>query len=263
MNNLEIKKLVTKQLSYDINCEVDKFYKVNTVVNNNLHQKRRFFYKEEPAFLRAININQNVIIACDKQIKSWSEKFVNDIPGYRFFDSIQLNALNNELKKYNQQVGMIGEYFLPNIDIIENIETNFKYEILMDKEIKKLYTDKRFPMALMYKDETKRKDNMAVVAYDLENNIMGVSGSTLDSDVLCSVGVDVIKKYRNKGIGLALTKIITKALLAEGFIPYLGASIGNIKSKKLAHNAGYYPFWIELETYSINKSNTFLKPEYQ
>ncbi|MFO7968734.1 MAG: GNAT family N-acetyltransferase [Candidatus Izemoplasmatales bacterium] len=263
MNNQEIKNIVTKQLAFDLNCQLEDFFDKNKAVNNHAHKKRRYFYSDEHKFLHAININQNVIVACDSRIKPWIRNLIKTISGYRFFDSIQLNVINKELKKYHQQVGMIGEYFLPDVDKIIVGDINFRYEILKDKQILKLYKDKRFPMALMYKAEKKRKDNVAIVAYTKDNNIMGVAGSTLDSDIMCSIGIDVIDNHRNKGLGLALTNILTKALLDEGYIPYIGASIGNITSKNLAHKAGYYPFWIEMESYSINKSNTFLEEKFR
>ncbi|MFW5889121.1 MAG: GNAT family N-acetyltransferase [Bacillota bacterium] len=260
MNNLEIKTIVIEQLTYDLNCKQKDFFIDNKVINNSLHKNRRYFF---PRFLHAINLNQNVVVACDKSIKPWIESFIKTFPGYRFFDSIQLNVINKELSKYNQQIGMIGEYFLPDVDKIKTEEVSFKYEILKNEDIYKLYKDKRFPMALMYETKAKRKDNLAIVAYDSNDNIMGVAGSTLDSNYMCSVGVDVIKKYRNKGIGLDLTKFLTKALLDDGYIPYIGASIGNIASKNLAHKAGYYPFWIELETYTIKKANQYLAKKYK
>lgn len=257
MNQNKLETLVKEQLKLELN--IKEFTNSNQTSLSVFNKNMRKFYKEAP-FFYGVSFGSYNYITCDKSIYKDISSFNKYVNSYRMFEAYNIDLINNILSKHNYKISFLGEYYLPKINYKRTIKSKYKIEILTNDQIKKLYIHKQFKNALYYDSNEYRKDIVAVVAYDQEK-IIGVSGATLDSKYLCSVGIDVIKEYQNNSIGTVLVNVITNYLLDLGLIPYYGVSISNIKSKRLALKCGYYPFWIEMNSLKIDKIKTFIDEE--
>jgi RimJ/RimL family protein N-acetyltransferase len=177
--------------------------------------------------------------------------FVSKHLGFRCFDMPQLNILNNEFNKYNKRVGIIAEYYLPDITKSREVNPDFDIKILIDDEVTSLYDDDRFHMALGYNSESERRDVIAVVGYK-NGEVIGVAGASNDSDTMWQVGIDVIPDFRERGVAAVLTKIITNEILKLGIVPFYGTAWSNIASKNTAISSGYKSAWVELAATDIS-----------
>ena len=88
---------------------------------------------------------------------------------------------------------------------------------------------------------------LAVVAMDGEE-IMGMAGVSADTPELWQIGIDVLPKYRRRGIAKTLVGLLRDECFRRGAIPYYGTSLSNISSWKTALACGFIPTWIESES---------------
>jgi predicted GNAT family acetyltransferase len=60
---------------------------------------------------------------------------------------------------------------------------------------------------------------------------MGMAGASEDSKTLYQIGINVLPKYRGKGIGTNLVALLKQELLKRGKVPFYGTSVSHIISK--------------------------------
>lgn len=83
----------------------------------------------------------------------------------------------------------------------------------------------------------------------------------IDTDLLYQIGIDVLPQYRNNGIAVTLTSILTEEILKMGKIPYYGTCWANIASRKVARKCGYFPAWVEMNAISLEEAKGFVAEE--
>lgn len=251
MNNEDIKRIAMEQSAIDLNCNIEDFFqqKNKVVLSQKNAGCKKYF--EQPHFCQFACYGNALVASVDKRLEMFMNSFVNKHLGFRCFDMPQLNKLNTEFNKYNKCVGIIAEYYLPDITKKREVNPDFDIKIVIDDEITSLYDDDRFQMALSYSCESERRDVIAVVGYR-NGEIIGVAGASNDSDTMWQVGIDVIPDFRNKGAASVLTKIITNEILKLGIVPFYGTAWSNIASKNTAISSGYKSAWVELAAADIN-----------
>ena len=113
------------------------------------------------------------------------------------------------------------------------------------EQIHELYVYRGFENALEYDHASPRPDVLAVAAWRGQS-LVGIAGSSADSDDLWQVGVDVATAARGAGIGRALVGILTEAILAAGKVPYYSTAVANLRSAALALGLGYRLAWTDV-----------------
>lgn len=112
-------------------------------------------------------------------------------------------------------------------------------------DLRALYLFRGFDNALEYDGASDRPDMLAVAGWRGQT-LVGIAGSSADSDELWQVGVDVVAPERGRGIGRALVGAATAAVLSAGKVPYYSTAIGNLHSAAIALSLGYWLGWTEV-----------------
>ena len=234
-----------EQLAIDLNSAKEDFDKTTNTVTilSNSNFKRRNI--TDDLFLFMACFGKGAVAAVDKELEVFMTKYLKDMDGFRCFD-MPLDVLEKELKKHGVVISEIEELYLLESMEVKCIHTTLDYEILEGDEVKKIYSDDRFHMALGYSREYERKDMLAVVAYD-KGEILGVAGASNDTDQIWQIGLEVVCEHRGHHVATDIVKIISNEVLKRGKIPYYGTAWSNIASKRVAINAGYKPAWVELK----------------
>lgn len=138
-------------------------------------------------------------------------------------------------------------HYVPNGDYTKDvfISLNCECEYLSGGNILALSGLNGFENALAFDDNGSTSTKSVYVAKD-KNRIIGVAGAAESSvNGVWEIGVDVMEKYRNFGLGTYLVRELTKELLARSIIPFYSASVTNIGSQMVASRCDYIPFWID------------------
>lgn len=250
MKNCDIKELVLKQLSIDMNCDPEDFgSRQNKVVpNRQLVGRRRFFTR--PRFCHIACFGSAAVAVADERIHDFLRGFMEqNQEGYSLFTMPQLSFLNEELFKFHVCVGRIPEYFLPDVTVKPDLRTEFDIKVLSENDIRALCQDKQFSNAigLGSSPNAERRDVLAAVGYH-DGRMIGVAGASNDTDSLWQIGIDVVPEFRGLGVASVLTGTLREEILARGKIPYYGVAWSNIASIRTALRCGFKPAWVEMQS---------------
>ena len=73
-----------------------------------------------------------------------------------------------------------------------------------------------------------------------------MAGCSEDAAGWQQIGIDVMPKYRSRGIGTFLVSLLRNKIIENGDIPFYGTQIANIHSWNIAIKSGFRPAWIEI-----------------
>lgn len=153
------------------------------------------------------------------------------------------------MQEFRHEIADIHHYYLPNDNglSVEPI-TNIKwYE---QEELFQFKNDNRFREALAC--DKNHPDVLAVAAFD-GDNIMGMAGSSSDSETMLQIGIDILPKYRGRGIGTNLVTLLKNEILSRGKIPFYGTVESHFYSQNIAISSGFFPAWAELYSKPIKR----------
>ena len=76
--------------------------------------------------------------------------------------------------------------------------------------------------------------------------LIGLAGCSMDCEDMWQIGVDVLPKYRRKGIASALTSKLALEIIKRGKVPFYCCAWSNLKSVGNALKSGFKPAWVEM-----------------
>lgn len=243
----EILKIAKAQLALDYNCHISDFEKKQNTINENKLIKGRRLYNSDGCFFKAVCFCGKVIISTSPQMISWCEEELLHTDSAWFTEFYKLRAIDNKLNEFGHEIADIHHYYLPNpkftkVKQITNI-TWFEHQ-----EIFQFENDGRFEEAFAFNNNF--PDVLAVAAVE-GNQIMAMAGASADCDDIWQIGIDVMPKYRGRGIGTNLVALLKQEILRRGKVPFYGTVESHIYSQNIAINAGFFPAWLELHSRKI------------
>ena len=189
-----------------------------------------------------VSYGNNVVAQVSERTKSAVSEYINKFDAYRCFETPQINLLNDLLAPFDLKVCFMAEYFLPDVTKLKELGCGYELRVLHKEDFADLYV-KQWSNCLTFHD--RERDLLAVGAYD-NDKLIGLAGCSSDCEMMYQIGVDVLPKYRRKGIASAVTSKLALEILALGKVPFYCAAWSNIKSVRNAIKSGFRPAWVEL-----------------
>ena len=242
----ELLEIIKDQLAIEYSCPAKDFSSPDNIITVSADNKNKRHYIDGTFFFQMATFGENAVITADKSIHEWLGEYIKDKKGYWLFEHNHLMAIEGELIKYNKKLWTTHHMFLS----ARNTEPkgiDYKIKWFEENEVHQFYETKLYPNALSKKYDPKRKDVLAVAAYD-GDRIIGMAGCSADTPLLWQVGIDVNVNYRGKGIGTELVTLLKNETENRGKIPFYGTSLSNLHSWGIALNSGFFPAWIEIAT---------------
>ena len=240
-----------KQLALELNCTPSDFRAKETVITlPALHEGRRSYSPGMP-FLQMATCGMNTVIMADECLHEFLHELAKDkdAQGHHLFEFDNLTKLDEEVKKYGYQMYHTHHMFLPCGSV--SAEERFRVKWLYDDEIRPFYGDPRFPNAIAFPEPCPvRPDRIAVIALD-GDTIMGMAGCSEDAPHWQQIGIDVLPKYRSRGIGSCLVTLLRNRIIEIGDTPFYGTAAANVQSQNIAVKSGFKPAWVETEARKI------------
>ncbi len=242
-----------KQLSIDFNSTSSDFRaKENIITLPALNEGRRSYSPGKP-FLQMATCGTNTVIMADECLHEFLRELIKDTEGHRLFEFDILMKINEELKRYGYRLNPTHHMFLPCQDIMPENRCQVKW--LYDDDIAQFYGDPRFPNAIAFPAPCPvRPDRIAVIALD-EDEIMGMTGCSEDAPHWQQIGIDVLPRYRSRGIGAYLVTLLKNRIIEMGDIPFYGTAAANIQSQNIAVKAGFKHAWVETDAVKDEEEN--------
>lgn len=247
MTNQEILQCALKQSAIDLHCEPEDFLAAeNKIVISGTNENARR-YLTLPFACNLVSYGNNVVASIDDKLRDIVSGYINKYPVEHLFETPNMQVINTALMQYGLQVCFMAEYFLPDMNVLQELPCDYEMRILEQKDFEKLYLPE-WSNALS--EERKILDVLGVGAYE-EDRLIGLAGCSADCETMWQIGVDVLPPYRRQGIAAALTARLALETFARGKVPFYCAAWSNIKSVRNAIRAGFRPAWVEMTAREI------------
>ena len=141
-----------------------------------------------------------------------------------------------------QKICFMAEYFLPDVNLLSQIDCGYKLRLLTQSDFYDLYLPE-WSNALC--EKRKALDVVGIGAYDGER-LVGLAGCSADCEKMWQIGIDVLPDYRRQAIAAALTSTLAVQILDRGKVPFYCSAWSNIRSVRNALKCGFRPAWVEM-----------------
>lgn len=240
----EIWKIAIEQSAEDLGCKADDFLsKENVIVPYKLGVNARKYLKL-PITCNFVSYGNNLVVGVTDEVFEIVKEYVNKFDFYHCFETPNLNWLNERINPIGHKVCFMAEYFLPDLQKIQNQNNYCKYElkIMNQSHFQSLYLPE-WSNALC--EKRKELDILGVGAYE-GNKLVGLAACSSDGEKMWQIGIDVLPEYRNQGIASTITRTLALEILNRGKVPFYCSAWSNIRSVRNAIKSGFVPAWVEM-----------------
>lgn len=240
--NREILQIAMGQSATDANCELSDFCKPeNVIVISSVNESARKYLKL-PFECNLISYGNNIVASVKEEYKELVASYIKKYPIEHCFETPNMHVLNDEMQKHGLRVCFMAEYFLPDVNALAELESEYELRILEQKDFVDLYKPE-WKNALC--EKRRELDVLGIAAYDGEKRI-GLAACSADCESMWQIGVDVLPEYRRRGIASALTSRLAIEIMDRGKVPFYCAAWSNLKSVRNAIKSGFRPAWVEM-----------------
>lgn len=256
MDNQEILEIAMKQSAIDLSCEKSDFERSeNVIVTSKVDQMARK-YLELPFDCNLVTYGNNIVASINPQYYELAKNYIDSYDVGHCFETPNIYVLNDIFVPYGLRICFMAEYFLPDLEVLEELQCAYELKILESPDFTELYT-KEWMNALSA--ARKELDVLGVGAYN-GDTLIGLAACSADCDRMWQIGVDVLSDYRRKGIASAITSKLAIEILKRNKIPFYCCAWCNLKSVRNAIKAGFRPAWAEMSIKSkkfVDKMNFY------
>lgn len=242
LTNERIKQIALQQSAIDANCKVGDFTcgrNVVTVSKENAFARK---YLKLPHVCNLISYGDNIVATISEEYRDIVTNYINKYPVEHCFETPNMHVLNDAFQELGYRVCFMAEYFLPDVKALTALACDYEIKLLQADVFKELYTAE-WSNALC--EKRKELDILGVGAYD-GGKLIGLAACSADCEKMWQIGVDVLPKYRRKGIASALTSRLAIEILDRDKVPFYCCAWSNLKSAGNAIKSGFRPAWVEM-----------------
>ena len=271
-----IESELKQMLALDFNCNAEDFDKKENIIVVPKELPGRREYTPKKAFFSMVTMGKNVVMNAPEEMHEWLVNWGKGRESIWLFEHHNLMELEEELAKYGKRLWQSHHMFLPKarmeevsvgdgtqregmeslnpagsvVGDLQEFKDGFEIQWFEQKDIHALYGREEFPNALCDCFKPERPDVLAVGAVH-EGQLIGLAGCSADTKLFWQIGIDVLPKWRGKGIATTLVKLLKNEVFRRGAIPFYGTSLSNLGSWHVALGSGFYPAWVEIATKEV------------
>lgn len=242
MTNKEIWEIALRQSAVDLNCQPEDFLRTDFVITESKASSDARKYLPLPFDCDMVSYGSNVVATIHPKYRKIVEAYLSAYPVGNAFETPHLYKLSEAFRPYGLDVCFMAEYFLPDVERLQELPCRYEQKVLFSEDFADLYTEE-WSNALCAK--RRHLDVLALGAYD-GDKLIGLAGCSADCDGMWQIGVDVLPEYRRQGVASALTSHLALEVLARGKVPFYCCAWCNLKSARNAIRSGFTPAWVEL-----------------
>ena len=119
MTNEKILAIAMAQSAIDCNCSADDFTKEENVIVISEQSKLVRSYLELPFSCQMVSYGNNIVASIQEEYRDIVQHYLENYPVEHCFETPNLHALNEVLLPYGQKICFMAEYFLQDVDRLE------------------------------------------------------------------------------------------------------------------------------------------------
>lgn len=240
--NQDILQVAMEQSAIDAACRPEDFKSSENRVVESIFDPRARRYLTLPFDCHLISYGNNIVASTTEKYRGIVSNYIHRFPMEHCFETPNLHVLNDALGQDGLRICFMAEYFLPDVQLLQERACRYSIKLLFPADFETLYTPE-WSNALC--EKRKQLDVLGVGAYD-GDCLVGLAGCSADCDTMWQIGIDVLPEYRRQGIASALTSRLALEILKRGKVPFYCAAWSNIRSVRNAIKSGFRPAWVEM-----------------
>ncbi len=242
MTNQDILLTALKQSAIDSGCSPEDFLKNENIIARSCSHPDARKYLHLPFDADLTSYGHNIVASVSPELEGVVRDYISKYTFYHCFETPNMLTLQEDLKPFGMGVCFMAEYFLPDVEVLKPLPCDYELRVLTQEDFEYLYKPE-WSNALC--ENRKHLDVLGVGAYD-GGKLIGLAGCSADCDGMWQIGVDVLPKYRHKGIAASLVSNLACEILKRGKVPFYCCAWSNIASARTAIKAGFKPAWVQL-----------------
>ena len=244
-SNKEILRIALEQSAIDSNCKWDDFLKKENVTVISVANPAARRYLKLPHVCDLTSYGDNIVATISEEYREIVESYINKYAVEHCFETPNMHVLDDAFRPYGLGVCFMGEYFLPDVDILKPLPCKFETKVLEQADFTDLY---KLEWSNALCEDRKQLDVLGVGAYD-KGELIGLAACSADGDTMWQIGINVMKEGRGRNLGAFLTILMKEEVLRRGKLPFYGTAESHIQSQKVAIKSGFIPTWYEAYWY--------------
>ena len=242
MTNQDILNVAMQQSAIDSQCKAEDFRKTENVIVNSAKDERARRYLKLPFVCDMVTYGSNIVASIQPEYYDIVNSYLSKYDVAHCFETPNMHVLNDAFEQMGFRVCFMAEYFLPDVNVLRPLECSYETRILEQTDFQDLYIE-QWSNALC--EDRKELDVLGVGAYE-HGNLIGLAACSADCDSMWQIGIDVLPKYRRKGIASSLTSKLAIEIIKRDKVPFYCCAWCNIKSARNAIKSGFRPAWAEM-----------------
>ena len=242
MTNEDIRRIALEQSAVDMHCRPEDFLRDEYVITESGASEAARKYLPLPFDCDMVSYGNNVVATVHPRYRDIVDAYLSRYPVAHALETPHLQALDDAFAPFNMGVCFMAEYFLPDMNRLQELSCPYELRVLEPADFEGLYCD-TWSNALC--DKRRQLDRLAVGAYD-NGALIGLAGCSADCDTMWQIGIDVLPGYRRQGVASALTSRLALEVLNRGKVPFYCSAWCNVKSVRNAIKCGFQPAWVEV-----------------
>ena len=122
MTNKDILEIAMQQSAIDAHCNAEDFLKQYNIIVESKDSAKARKYLQLPFECNLISYGTNIVASIDLQYKDIVEDYLDKYSVAHCFETPNMHILSDAFRKHNMQVCFMAEYFLPDINVIHNLD---------------------------------------------------------------------------------------------------------------------------------------------
>ena len=242
LTNEDIWRIALAQSATDYSCKPEDFLAGQgkaLVSRAHAHARK---YLPLPFDFDMTSYGNCIVAQCREDLMPLAEEYIAKYDVSHAFETPHLQALDDLLAPYHLKTCFMAEYFLPDVELLQELPCKYALRILHQADFAELYKPE-WGDALCA--DRANLDVLGVGAYDGET-LVGLAGCSADCETMWQIVVNVLPQYRRQGIAAALTSRLALEILVRDKVPFYCAAWCNLKSVRNAIKCGFRPAWVNI-----------------
>lgn len=130
MTNKEILSVAMLQSATDLNADVSDFTAdENVIVKAEVGSLAKKYYKE-PIACNFVSYGSNIVASVKDEYREIVKEYLDQFEFYHCFETPNMHWIDEKMKTQGQRVCFMAEYFLPDVNVIKRLHSDYQLKVL-------------------------------------------------------------------------------------------------------------------------------------
>ena len=139
LTNEKIKNIAMQQSAYDAGCNAEDFMKTENMIVESVQNARARKYLQLPLPCNLISYGNNIVASIQPEYAIIVNDYISKYAVEHCFETPNMHVLDDAFQHYDKRICFMAEYFLPDVNCLQELSCQYKIRLLSQEDFKDLY----------------------------------------------------------------------------------------------------------------------------